>query len=113
TDCRRRPFADAVHRQDRGPVERRGKEGTGRMRLMVLCKKYGGLEVCSELLANHASDVRLLAQPRRNTSEEGLKASWRNGQVRFQQPLCFDQRLLVKNYSVQLPDFQSAGPKAE
>src|SRR5262249_3165391 len=35
-DGRRRPFADPVHAQEQGLVERRGIEGAGEMRLVML-----------------------------------------------------------------------------
>src|ERR1700675_3720926 len=63
----RRPFADAVHRQHRGALERRGIEGGGRVAEMMLAEQQtAGIKSFGEFLQLAAQQVFLeqfFAQP--------------------------------------------------
>ena len=100
-DRRRRPLADAVHRDDRGLLERRRIERGGRVRFVVLAEEH--VPVAVELAAGCASPSR--ACP---SSQTGIAMRYefeplrRAREIGLEEPLEFDERLVVEADVVEL-----------
>ncbi len=98
---RRRPFAHAVHGEDRGLVERRGEVRRRRMALVVLGEEEALLPVdaggvAGELVAQQLLLEQLLLQPERNRHPERAEAARREREVRFEEPLELEEGLVVE-----------------
>ncbi len=104
---RRRPLAHAVHGEDGGARERRREEGAGRVAQVVFTEEQ--FRIVAELrvdLAQLAEEVRLeeqfLAQPHRHGQPERPEASWREREIRLEQPLELHERLLVEHDAIDV-----------
>src|SRR5436305_3743686 len=96
------PFAGPVKRKHRGRFERRGIECRCRMAEMVLSEKdlfwVGELVVdLRELVAQQVLLKQLLADPDRHRLSERSETLRREGEVGFQQPLEFEERLVIES----------------
>ena len=93
---RRRPFADAVERQDRGLLERRRKERARRVRLVMLAVENASLVLAGQLTPQLAIEEQLLLDPHRHRLAERRKAARRERQVGLDQPIELEERLVVE-----------------
>ncbi len=98
----RGPLAHAIHGQDRRLVERRWEERAGRMRFVVLRKDVLFAVSVLQTLVQFAPQVQLLLQPDRDRAQERPEPGRGKGKVRFQEPLEFQERLVVEAHVVQL-----------
>ncbi len=98
-DRGRRPLADAVHRQDRRLLVRRREERRRRVRLVVLGEE--DLSAVRELFANPVLHPELLAHPERHRLQEGAEAAWREVEVRLEEALELQERLVVEGDGVE------------
>src|SRR6185312_8143828 len=95
------PLADAVGGDDGGLFERRGKEGRRRMRFVMLDEHQralvgAGPTVPAQVAPNLSGEVQLLPQPLRHGLEEGTKPPGRVRDVRLEQPIELQPRLVVE-----------------
>src|SRR5262249_44157874 len=60
---RRRPLTDAIKREDRRLVERRGEEGAGRVGLMMLGEEERTAIATAQPFSNDAREMKLLFHP--------------------------------------------------
>jgi len=100
-DRRRRPFADAVDGDDRRFLERRGIERGRGVRLVVFAEEDLAV-VAGNLLAQVLGHPQLFADPQRHRHHVRTEAARRAGDIRGQQPLELDERLLVEGDVIQL-----------
>ena len=108
----RRPFADAVEREYRGFLERGGKEGGGRVALVMVGKEQAGIPVdvgveLGQVLPQQPFLEQLLLEPERNRHAERAKAARRERKVGLEQPLELDERLLVEHDVVEVAGAQA------
>ena len=113
----RRPFADAIHRQDRRCLEGRWIEGARRMRLMMLGEHQLLVDVDlghvpRQLVRQHLALEQLLARPHRKRGRKGAKAARRQGQVGLEQALELQERLVVEDDVVDVLERHPAGLEA-
>ena len=105
----RRPFADPVHRQDQGVLERRGEEGRGGMAQMVLGEEELALPVeilldLLQMILQQRFLEQLLPQPERNRHAEAVEAPRRERQIGFQQALELQERLVIEGHVVDIAE---------
>jgi hypothetical protein len=98
---RRRPLADAVHREHRRFCERRGIEGARRVRLVVLGEQRLAREAV-QLIQDQLSREQLLAQPHRHGGDELSQPLRRDAEILLEEPLELEQRLVVEGDVVEL-----------
>ncbi len=101
------PLADPVHGQDRRVPERGWKEHACRMRLMVLGEQQLGVPVHvrgerPQLPAQQPLLKQLLLDPDRDGYAEGPKAARRERDIRFEQSLELEKRLVVERHAVDV-----------
>ena len=100
TQRRGRPFADSIHRQNGGFVERRRIKGACRVRLMVFTKTnaalVGTLACRVQTSRNLATQMQFLPRPLRNRFQERSESAWRIAQVGFQQSIKLLKRFFVE-----------------
>ncbi len=99
---RRRPFSDAVDRQDGRVVEGRGIECTGGMALVVLGEEDAILPVeagtdLEQLLAEQILLEKLFAQPNRHGHPERREPLGGECKVGFEKALELEERLVVES----------------
>src|SRR5438034_739245 len=104
---RRRPFADAVHRENDSLAEGRGIERARRVALMVLREKQPGLPVeilhpALELAFDQVLLEQFLLEPQRHRHAEGSEPARRESKIGLKQPLEFEKRLIIKSNIVDL-----------
>ena len=101
---RRRPFADAVEREDGRFVERAGEERARGVALVVV----GEHDRRADAAANPAPDqpglLQLLAEPHRHGRDEAREPGRGVREIGFEQPLELAQRLLVEDDIVEVLD---------
>ena len=94
-DGGRRPLTNAVHGQNCSLFERGREEGARRMRLVVL-----GIEkvafVAAQRIPQRAIGVEFLLDPERPSLEEGAEALGSGADVRLEDALELEQRLVVE-----------------
>src|SRR5208282_1569101 len=114
---RRRPLADPVHGEDGRLLEGRGKEGRGRVTLVMLGKEKPALPVVArreprELLPQELLLEQLLAQPKRDRHAEGAEALGRKGKVGLQETLELEEGLVVEHDMVDRIERDARSPQA-
>ena len=102
---RRRPFADPVHGEHGGLFKRGGVKGRRGVAEVMLGKEqlFESAEILidrSKLFQQHILLKQLFAQPHRHGGAEGAEATRRKGQISLQQPLEFEERLVIKGDAV-------------
>ena len=101
----RGPLADAVHGEYGRILERRGIEGRGRVAQMVLAEQQlGAVELRRKLLQfvrEQALLEQLFLQPQRDRHLERAEAARRQRDIGLQQPLEFEERLVVEHDVVE------------
>src|SRR3984957_3642980 len=99
------PFADTVHGEHGRIVERRGIKRRGRMAQMMLAEQQPTLvEIAGEfpeLVAQQVLLKQFLAQPERDRHLERAKSARRHRDIGFQQPLEFEERLVIEHDMVE------------
>ena len=95
------PFTDTVHGEDRGLIKWRRKERARRVRLVMFGKDNPPREPAAQSVADFAAQMQLLPQPDRQRRQKRSKAARRECQIRFNQPVELQQRLLVEADIVQ------------
>src|SRR5262249_14712081 len=93
-------FADAVDRDDSGLLKRRGIERRGGMRLVVLAEEHFAF-VALEMVADVIGHPELVGEPQRQGHQVRLQPARCTRDVRLEQALELDQRLLVETDQVQ------------
>jgi hypothetical protein len=98
---RGRPFADAVHAEDRGLLIGRREERRGGMALVMLAEQQALLPVevrlpLLHLVAQQRLLEQLLLQPQRHGHAEGVEAARGEGEIGLEQPLELEERLVVE-----------------
>ena len=106
------PFADAVHRQDGRLLKGRWEECAGRMRFVVFGEDIPALVAVLQGLVHLAGQVQLLLQPDRQTRQELAEAPRGVSQIGFQQPLEFEQGLLIEHDVVEFLRGKARGLEA-
>src|SRR5579871_1267283 len=106
---RSRPFPDAIHRQDQRILKRRRIKRARRMTHMMLGEKQLLLPVESrtqplQLFMQQRFLKQLLADPQRHCHLERSQSAWRIGEIRFEQPLELQERLVVKNNKIDIAE---------
>ena len=96
------PLAHAVDGKNGGFFERRGKEGAGRVRLVVLGEDESLFITVVQSATHFAREIEFFLEPDRHGRHERPKANGRKGQVGFQQPLEFQKRLVVEADVIEL-----------
>src|SRR2546427_9832678 len=91
---RGRPFADTVHGEDRGLIERRREECACRMRLVMLGIEQ--LALVAERLPQLPVHEELLLQPDRRRLEKRQEPSGGNTEIRIENPFELEERLVGK-----------------
>ena len=103
---RRRPFTDTIHGEDHGLVERRWIERRRRVAQMMFGEQQSGpIELFVEfvqLLSQQALLEQLFLQPQRNRHLEGAETCRRQRDIGLEQPLEFQERLVVENDMVDV-----------
>ena len=102
------PFADAVEGQHRGGCERRGKERARRVTHVVLAEQQFRRPVLvwveqPQLLFQQAFQEQFLVQPDRKRSAKRSKAPRRKSEVRLEQTLELQKRLVVERDVIRIP----------
>jgi len=98
----RRPFPDAVHREHDGLLERGGEVRARRVGKMMLREddlRFDRLPAAiklRELLHQQVLEEQLLPQPDRHRHGEAPEAARRKGEIRLQQALELEERLVVE-----------------
>ena len=113
----RRPFADAVHGEDRRGLEGRGIEGAGGVRLVMLGEHQlaGDVDaghVARQVVAQHLALEELLARPHGEGGGKGAKAARGERQVGLEQALELQERLVVEDDVVDVLQRDPAGLQA-
>jgi len=108
----RRPFADAVNGQDGGFLERRRKERAGGVRLVVLGKDVPALVPAAQAAVDDARQVQFRPKPQRHGCAEGAETDRGVGQVRLEQTVELQQRLVVKRDNLEVGRRQAPFRKA-
>ena len=108
---------DAVQRQDRRRLERRGKERRCRVALVVIGEQQLLFPVdavvdLQQMVAQHGFLEQLLLQPDRDRLAERLKAARRKGEIGLEQALEFEKRLFVEHHMIDVGRRQLAGRQA-
>ena len=100
-----RPFADAVHGQHGGVVVGRGVERRRRVAQMMFAEQQpADVEIfgkLADLVAQQGLLKQLFLQPQRDRHLEGAEAARRHRDVGLQQPLEFEERLVVEHHVVE------------
>ena len=91
---RRRPFPNTVHGENSGLFERGGKERAGRMGLVML--RVQNIPIVLEGIVNLLVYEQLVLDPEWPRLQKGSQPSRCDPQVRLQDPLEFEQRLVVE-----------------
>ena len=96
-----RPFADSVHGEDHGLLERGRKERGCRVALVVLREQELALPIevgveRPQLVAQQLLLEQLLLQPERDRHAKGAKALGRKREIGFEQALELEERLVVE-----------------
>ena len=105
---RRRPFADAVHRQDRRVLVGRGKKRRRRVTDVMLGEQdFSRLDLHAvEYVGQRVADQRFLKQlvldPHRHRRRETLEAPRRKGEIGLENALEFRKRLVIENKEVDV-----------
>ena len=73
-----------------------GKEGAGRVRLVVIGEDVAAAILALECLADQPRNVQLLFQPHRDGLAEGEVPAGRHGEIGFQQAFELGDRLVVE-----------------
>src|SRR5437868_57300 len=89
---RRGPFTHSVDRYNRGLLKGGGKESTGRVRLVMLREQHRPPVTGTQLTADDARYICLVAKPCRYGSEKGAQPSRRDRQIGLHEALSFQQR---------------------
>jgi hypothetical protein len=113
----RRPFADAVHAEDRGLFERRREERRRGVALVMLAEQQALLPVevglpLLHLVAQQRLLEQLLLQPQRHGHAEGVEAARREGEVGLEQPFELEERLVVEGDIVDVRHLDAGGVEA-
>src|SRR5690606_10962515 len=93
----RRPFTDAVERQDCRLLEGRWEKGARRVRFVMFGKDKPMLVLAAKALAHFARQMELLFQPQRHCLEERFESNRRVGNICFEQALKLQEWLVVKS----------------
>src|SRR5216117_2293101 len=96
------PFADAVEREDGRLVARTRKEGARRVTLVVVGEHDGNTSGVGQGLPQQAAHVELVLEPHRNGLGEAQKSAGSECQVRLDQPVELQERLVVEGKVVEL-----------
>ena len=115
---RGRPLADAIHGQDGGFLERRGKERRGGMALVMLAEQQALLPVevrlpALHLVAQQGLLEELLLQPQRHGHAEGIEAARGVGEVGLEQAFELQERLVVEGDVVDVGQLDAGTIEAE
>ena len=100
-DRRGRPFANAVHRDDRGLLERRRVERRRGVRFVMVAEVHFTL-VAVEPLLDVGGHPEFLAEPQRHRHQERPPAARCARGVGFEQAVELDQRLLVEADEIEI-----------
>ena len=100
------PFADAVHGEHRRFLERGREKGRCRVREVVLGEQQAlrreiGIDAL-KLTRQELALEQLLLQPHRQRDAEGGETAGREREVGLEQPLEFEERLVVEHHVVEL-----------
>ncbi len=103
----RGPFADAVHRQDCRAPERRGIEGARCVAQVMLGKEQLGRPIGRrieplQLPQERVSLEQLVLHPQRERMAKGREPARRERQIRLEQPLELQERLVVEGDVIEL-----------
>ena len=96
------PLSHAIQGQNRSFFKGAGKEGTRRMAPVMVHEEQGRGRLAGKPAADHAPHHQFLAQPHRHGHEKASNAARRKGQIRLQQALKLQHRLVVKGNEVEL-----------
>src|SRR6266436_8170027 len=112
-DGGRCPLAHPVHRQHRRFLKRRREEGAGGMALMMLGKEETPLPVVGgsvglELFFQQGLLEQLFPEPQRNGHGEGREPAGGEREVRLQEALEFQERLVVEDDVIHLGEAAAA-----
>src|SRR5262245_36062535 len=101
-EASRRPFADAVERENGGFLERRRKERARRVRFVMRCEDQPLLVPAVETTLHLSRQVELLRQPDGHGLEKRLEALGGIRQVRFEKALELQEWLVVEADVIEL-----------
>ena len=108
----RRPLADAVHREDRGALERRAEERAGRVRRWCCGMNRIRSAGTPSALADPVLDPELVEQPRgHRLAEHRCRVAAPSRSTVEQDPLELDERLLEEHDVVEIAR-QSSRPRS-
>ena len=107
-----RPLPHPIHRENGCLLERAGKKGARRMRLVVAAKINRSGVVAAQTLVDFSRQVQLGLQPLRHGPKKGEEPAGGNGEVSLEQALELQQWLLVENHRIQITVRDSAGFEA-
>src|SRR4030043_1912865 len=108
----RRPLADTIHSQNGGLVKRRWKKGACGVGFVVLGEDISAFILVTEGLVHFTRQMQLMTQPQRHTHQKLPETTWGITDIGFEQPLEFQQGLLIKNNIIELFGSELAGIKA-
>ena len=115
---RGRPFADPVHRQDGGFLERRGEERRRRVTLVMFAEQQARLPVevglpLLHLVAQQRLLEQLLLQPQRHGHAERREPARRIGEIGLEQPLELQERLVVEGHIIDIGHLDAGTAETE
>ena len=102
------PFTHPVHGQDRSLFKRRREKCGGGMADMVLGKAQAFMPVdflpqrLVQGLNNHVFLKKFLLQPDRKRCGKAPDSSWGKREIRFEQALKLQERLVIKNDTINI-----------
>jgi hypothetical protein len=112
-DARRRPLAHAVECENRGLLERRWKKRAGRVRFVVFRKNEAPPVLPAQRVAQAAREVQLLPDPDGQRLSKRAEATRRVREIGLQQPVEFQERLVVKRDMVERAGVEAAALETE
>src|SRR6267378_6206235 len=101
----RRPFPYAVHREYHSLIKRRRKERARRVAEMVLAEEHLLVPAIApvdfpQFVLQQAFQEELFSQPQGNRHAKRLEPAWCKRQIRLDQPLKLQERLVVKDDAI-------------
>ncbi len=101
SDAGRRPFADAVGRDDGCFFKGRGIEGAGRVRVVVAGEQHIAAKIL-ECILDVAAHPQFLFDPERHGLDERGESPRRILHVGFEDTLEFQKRFVVEDHVIQV-----------
>src|SRR5437016_3402830 len=108
SDARRRPFTYTVCRHKRRIVERTGEEGARGVTLMMADEHDGSRRWKRQLVADEMGNSQLLLEPKRNGRLESAKAPGCERDVRLEEAVEFQERLVIERNIIKIARCESS-----